>query len=334
MGRSERDQRPGVGDQHDGGPVSDRSSAGRHPQEGDRSQAALSIIPPLHRLPAAWRGLLICFVVFLGAGYVVAQLNVLAQNQMIDGEPGLSFEDLKLKYHGGWIERQEGKAAPSRMLEMINGAMREYLQSDEHYEVLVRWLESGAGRMAFEAGAPTPRDVLFTCLDCHSAESDDEIGREAPFGPDLFTVDYDMVSKFTLAAAKEQTHESGLTRVWREPVRWQALVMTAHAHVLSVPIFVALLGGLFLWTGWPKSPAWRTALACAPLVFFLIDLACWWLARLPEAGPIFVGGIAAAGALFGASYGLQWAVVLAALCRRTKAPDGETRAQTRTESRA
>jgi hypothetical protein len=260
--------------------------------------------------------LLICFVVFLGAGYVVAQLNVLAQNQMIDGEPGLSFADLKLKYHGGWIEREPGKAAPSRMLEMIRGAMREYFQTDEHYEVLVRWLESGAGRVQFEAGpAPTPHDVLFTCLDCHSPESGEAIGRESPFGPDLFSVEYDMVSKFTLAGSAEKTDKSGRARVWRAPVRWQALVMTAHAHVLSVPIFVAMLGGLFLWTGWPRAQRRRTLLACAPLVFFLADLACWWLARLPGVGPFFVGLIAVAGALFGASYALQWAVVMMALCR-------------------
>ncbi len=159
-------------------------------------------LPQLNRLPLAWRALITCFMVFLGTGDLVAQLNVLYQNELVDGQPGLSFTDLKLRYSGGYVTRSEGEPLPSRMLEMIAGEMRQYFDTDANYEVLNGWLAGGATSEAFEAGdEPTPHDVIFSdCMRCHAADSKEEPGPESPFGPDLFEVNYEMVSKFTLAA--------------------------------------------------------------------------------------------------------------------------------------
>jgi len=278
------------------------------------AQASRFRLPPLHSLPVAWRALLTVVVIFIGAGYFAALVNVLAQNELVDGQPGLSAADLILKYAGKQVPVVAGKAPPSRMLEMIRTAMREYFDSDDDFRVLERWLTAGASREAFTSGPePTPHDVvLTTCLRCHAADSRKEIGRKSPFGPDQFTVDYEWVSKFTLAPPP------GATSVWRPPRDWRDLALTTHAHMLSVPVFVVLLGALFLCSGWPQGESraaavWRTVLACAPLVLFLADVACWWLARLPGVGWVFALTIGATGVLFGVAFGLQWIVVIGAL---------------------
>ena len=268
-------------------------------------------LPKLNRLPTAWRALITCFMIFLGAGYFVAQLNVLYQNEMTDGEPGLSFLDLKLRYHGGMVQRTEGKALPSRMLEMIGSAMRQYFDEDAHYEVLSSWLAGGATEEGFTTGEePTPFDVIFSdCMRCHAADSNEDPGAESPFGPDLFSVEYEAVSKFTLAGEPDQSE------VWRPPTSRRDLAMTSHVHVFGVPTFLAIQSMLFLWAAGSKGK-WRTFLACGPLAFFFIDLACWWLARIPVIGVAFVALITVSAALFGLTFLIQWVVVMVSIWRR------------------
>ena len=271
----------------------------------------------MNAVPLAWRVLLTTVVVFIAGGYVAALVNIVGQNELTDGQPGLSTRDLLLRYSGANVDVTAGEAPPSRMLEMVSTAMRGYVSSDAEFEVLVGWLRHGATRAAFTAGPePTPHDVILAnCLRCHAVDGGEEIAATAPFGPDLFEVNFQQVSEFTLTA------EPGQTRVWRAPRDWRALALTTHAHLLSVPVFVVLLGGLFLWTGWPhrasRGGEWlRVVLGSAPLVFFLIDVACWWLARIPEIGWLFALTIGATGALFGATFVLQIIIVLRGLWRR------------------
>lgn len=266
-------------------------------------------IPKLHELPLAWKGLITCFLLLLGSGYFVAQLNVLARNQYVDGKPGLGFRDLLLKYHGGRVTAEPGEALPSRMLEMIQGSMRQYFQNDHENAVLLGWLRNGATREAFTAGdEPTPSDVMLTCLRCHAADSGEDIAKDSPFGPDMFDLDFDLVARHTLSA------EPGASSVWRPPTAWEDLAMTTHAHIFSVPTFVIMLGGLFLWSGWP-SGLWRTYLGCAPLALFFAELASWWLARIPGIGAFFAIMIGVFAAAFGIAYLFQWVIVMLALWR-------------------
>jgi hypothetical protein len=278
------------------------------PGDGGRIVQPSELSPP-------WRWLITCVLVFLLGGYFAALVNVVGQNELTDGQPGLGPRDLLLKYHGGWVELKAGEAAPSRMLEMIQTAMRQYFDSDDDFNVLLGWLKSGAGEEQFAAGPePTPLDVvLTTCLRCHAAEGAEEIGTKSPLGMDQYTPDFEMISEFTLAGGHQHEDEHGEAenRVWREPRDWRDLALTTHVHMLSVPMFVVLLGALFLWTGALSArPRLRTTLACAPLVLFLLDIAFWWLARLPGVGPAFALGIGATGALFGASFVAQWAIII------------------------
>jgi hypothetical protein len=274
-----------------------------------------SAFPELHAMSAPWRVLLTVGVLFIAAGYGAATLNVLAQNELTDGKPGLTLQDVLLKYSGGYVERAAGEAAPSRMLEMIQGSMRQYFSDDASFEVVLNWLKAGAAREGFGGSGNTPESVLLTdCLRCHAGDSGADIAATAPFGPNLFTVDYDAVSRFTLAAAP------GETRVWRAPRGWRELALTTHVHMLSVPVFVMVIAVLFLWTGWPSGhSALRSVLGSAPLVLFFVDVACWWLARLPEYGWVFAGAIPVTGALFGPLFLLQILVVLRGLWRPPRA---------------
>lgn len=276
---------------------------------------ACPLLPAMRNLPLAWKIVLTVVLLFLAAGYVAALANIYAQNELVDGRPGLSPRDLVLKYAGGDVEVKAGQAAPSRMLEMIQGAMRQYFSDDASYRVLHEWLKSGAGEQAFRTARDdlSPEDVFIAdCLRCHAADSGEEIGTKSPFGPDQFTPDYKLISKFALP------HEPGQTVVHRDPVDWRDLAMSSHAHLLAVPMFLILLATLFLWAGWPAGRSragqiTRGAIAASPLAAFLLDVACWWLARLPGVGRLFALAIAGTGALFGLGFAVQWLVVMRSL---------------------
>ncbi len=276
------------------------------------------LLPPIGALPLAWRIVLTVVLLFLAAGYLAALANIYAQNERVDGEPGLGPRDLILKYAGGNVRIEPGKPAPSRMLEMIQGAMRQYFSDDASYRVLYTWLSNGAREDAFSdpIGELSPEDVFIAdCLRCHAADSGETIGTKSPFGPDQFTPDYARIRKFALPTTP------GQPTVRRDPIDWRDLAMSTHAHLLSVPMFLVLLATLFLWTGWPAGPAPRTqrlrgVIAALPLAAFLLDVACWWLARLPGVGRFFALAIAGTGALFGLGFVTQWIVVMTALWRR------------------
>lgn len=273
-------------------------------------------IPPITEISSAWRVLLTTVVVFIACGYGAALLNIYAQNELIDGRPGLSVDDLILLYSGGEVRVEPGEAPPSAMLRMIQGSMRQYFSDDDHYELLLNWLQHGAAPESFSGDDDlTPETVLvLDCMGCHASDSSHSISRTAAFGPTMFAADYEQVARFTTRV------EPGQATAYRPPRGWRELAMSTHVHMLSVPVFVVLIAGLFLWAT-SESDGWiatqRAWLGAAPLVLFLIDVACWWLARIPQVGWLFALAIGASGALFGLTFLTQIAVVLRELLRRT-----------------
>jgi hypothetical protein len=199
------------------------------------------------------------------------------------------------------------------MLEMIAGEMRQYFDTESNYDVLNGWLAAGATAEAFEAGdEPTPHDVIFSdCMRCHARDSKEDPGPESPFGADLFSVEFEMVSEFTLAGDPEATE------VWRPPTSLRDLAMTSHVHVFGVPTFLVMQSVLYLWAVGARG-RWRVVLACGPLVFFFADFACWWLARIPGVGVFFVAMIVVSAMLFGLTFLIQWCVIMFQLWRRSE----------------
>jgi len=95
---------------------------------------------------------------------------------------------------------------------------------------------------------------------------------------------------------------------WKEAKRRQlsveALTQSTHAHLLTFSILWALTGLTFAFTRYPL--AVRTLIAPIVLIAQVIDVACWWLARLdPPAGPYFALAIMGTGAVVGIGLVLQ-----------------------------
>lgn len=276
--------------------------------------ATVSVPAHIRGLPLAWRILASVVVTLIGLGYVSALVNIIGQNELVDGKPGLTIDDLRLKYAGAMITREAGTAPPSRMLEMIQGSMRQYFSDATEFDVLYGWLQDGATAEALTAGEePTPADVLLvSCLGCHSDDGGHEIADTASFGPSQFELpEHARLAQFATVVKPEASE------VWVAPRDWRSLALTTHAHMLSVPIFVVLLAGLFLWSRPLPLRHVRTGLLAAlPLLLFLVDVACWWLARLPGIGTVFLYVLMASGGLFAATFLGQWAFVLWSLWRK------------------
>ena len=273
----------------------------------------LALPGQLRDLPRAWRILLFVVVLLIGLGYGSALVNVYGQNELVDGKPGLTIDDLRLKYRGAYVEVEAGEAPPSRMLEMIQGSMRQYFSDDNEFDLMYAWLSSGATEGGLDEGEElTPSDVLVvSCLSCHADDAGHEIAATASFGPGQFEPpSYEKLSKFVSVVEPE----SG--KAWVAPRDWRSLALTTHAHMLSVPIFVVFLAGLFLWSRPASLDATTTGwLAATPLLLFLTDVACWWLARLPTGGTLFLYILMASGAAFALTFGGQWLFVMWNLLR-------------------
>ncbi|MCK6456271.1 MAG: hypothetical protein L6Q92_07045 [Phycisphaerae bacterium] len=252
----------------------------------------------LRTFPVSTRGMIGAFLLMIAGGYLFALLNIVATHSMADGRRGLSFDDLRAVYSGLTVERGSRDVIPSRMLQMIEGAMRQYLEDQDDFEVLRAWLASGGAPAGLDERSRdrTPRRVIIlNCLRCHAADANTDISRKAPFGPDQMTVDPQHVAR--VAAAREV---EGSKSVRIGPQETRHLILITHAHMLAIPIFTLIVGGLFaLVSGPPRAIA---VLTPAPMLALLVDFSGWWLARL---FPPAIGLIVAGGAVFGLAFAVQ-----------------------------
>jgi hypothetical protein len=260
----------------------------------------------LSRVPAPARVTLLCFLAIVGFGYLVAVANLYTSHAMADGEPGLSLRDLRVMFSGS-SEAEDGSGVmPSRMLTMIHGAMRQYVESDEEFGILESWLKAGGRIEAMHEGVDgkSPAEVIMTnCLRCHAQSSRTEISRHSPFGQDEFEVDAAMVSRFTGGgAASRSTPQYTLPR----------LILVSHIHMLSIPMFTLAVGLMFMMSGGPAR--FRAIVGPLPMAALAVDFAGWWLARLHEA---FIYALVGAGAVFGVALGVQIVCAAAVLVGRS-----------------
>lgn len=272
-----------------------------HGNPTDRWRGLLGAIPPGARV------MLTAFLLIIGTGYCVAVANIYHSHQMADGKEGMTIDDVRAVYGG--LKVAEGETVPSRMLTMIAGAMRQYIDSDEDFTILVDWLKAGGTEAGLDEGSKTPRRVLtLTCLRCHAQSAETEISRKSPFGPDDFDVDYTMLSSFTSAGAAPAGEPIEVPPQYTIP----RLVLVTHVHMLAIPVFTLIVALLFSMTRFPAMPrAWLTPL---PMLALMFDFAGWWLARVSG---MFVFVLMGAGAVFGLVFALQILVELVDLWRPT-----------------
>jgi hypothetical protein len=87
-----------------------------------------------------------------------------------------------------------------------------------------------------------------------------------------------------------------------------SLTQTTHVHALSFSMLYALTGFAFAFSSYP---GWlRGILAPLVLAAQVVDLSCWWLARLPNVGPYFALAILGTGTVVGIGLLLQIVLTL------------------------
>ena len=231
----------------------------------------------------------------------------------------MGLDDLRRTFHG--LEKQITPDAQilvtSPMLEQIRpgGDMREHLEpgGEPAIRALTSWLESGAKEADFaksglvESGDPSAKETIAAnCIECHNADGGDM--EDTPYAASA-----DAEPEYALVAAYvtpeyEQQQSGGPQQLKLSPTGLKELVHVTHAHILSIPVFTLIVGGLFLMTG--LGPAWKLVLGPLPMLATLLDISSWWLARPFEP---FIYVIAAAGAIFGVAYGLQVLCILGSM---------------------
>ena len=272
----------------------------------------------LARLSLSAKALVSLFLLLVGLGYFAATANIYFQHQDADLEPGLTLDDLKRTFHG--LEKEitpEAKVTVnSTMLEQVRpgGDMREYLDpgGESAVRALIFWLENGAAEEDFakselaQAGDPSAKQVITDqCIECHNADGGEM--EDAPFADDEESKpEFANVEK--VAKPEYTRHDSGPQQVTLAPTGLKELVHITHAHILAIPVFTLIVGVLFLMTGCGSSV--KLILGPLPMLAVVADIGSWWLARFYEP---FIYVIAASGAVFGATYGLQILCILASM---------------------
>jgi len=160
------------------------------------------------------------------------------------------------------------------------------------------------------------RLALVAWIEAGAAKGDYESDRFAL--PEGFRVN-DLTSKFSVKAPAgagatagpavgQPNREKTARERWDEAKSRQLdvdkLTQSTHAHLLTFSLLWAATGVIFAFTSY--SCFIRCALAPLVLVAQVIDVACWWLARLEQpAGPYFALAIMGTGAVVGLGLGLQ-----------------------------
>ncbi len=264
----------------------------------------------LVNLSTAAKTLLTTFLLLMGVGYLVALTNIWEHHHDADLEPGLSFDDLRRVYHGldKQTEPQELEHQPSLMEKMIrpDGLMRKNLEKggEAAIRALTSWLRGGSKEVDFtrgglaEPGDPSAKEVIAgQCIRCHNAA--DGIMSDVPYAKAADAEpEYDLVME--VAAPGAGTPGTGSRTQHLSPTGQAQLVQITHAHILAIPVFTLIIGGLFLMTG--LSDKFKLLLTPLPMIAICFDFASWWLARPMEP---FVYVLAIAGAVFGLGLGAQ-----------------------------
>jgi mono/diheme cytochrome c family protein len=131
-------------------------------------------------------------------------------------------------------------------------------------QAMIAWLEAGASGEAYNADAFALPAAL----------------RSEPLTAELKTEAVD-----TPASAKPVAKPAKKRSAKARQVSVETLTQSTHAHLLSFAMMWGLTGFIFAFTSYNYTL--RCLIAPAAVVFQVIDLACWWLARLNGVGPYF-----------------------------------------------
>jgi hypothetical protein len=151
---------------------------------------------------------------------------------------------------------------------------------------LMAWLQASAPEVAYEADAfPLPKELAGQPLTRRLQTETVPAKAEQP------------------ANGHGEHAAEAKRKAKSRQISVESLTQSTHAHLLSFAMLWALTGLTFAFTSYSL---WaRVTLAPIVLLAQLIDVACWWLARLPDVGPYFALAVIGTGAVVGVGLVLQ-----------------------------
>lgn len=205
------------------------------------------------------------FLLLAGLAYVMALAYLYTSYQGIDGEPGLSVEDVAENYYGN--------RSGTRLESALRGAMAGYIDTEQRNHI-VEWLKSGAPEGDY---ASKIQPILSErCVMCHSAASGLGI-------PDF-------------------TSYQGIKEVANVDtgVSLHSLMKVSHIHLFGIALVALGIGLVFRFALLPSGL--QQTLTLLPFIAIFIDISAWFLTKWD---PFYAYTVIFAGALLGFSWALQ-----------------------------
>jgi len=199
----------------------------------------------LTRLSLPVRVLFTGYLMAIGAGLMMAGLQILLTHGMADGKLGLSVDDIVYSYYGN--------RTGSKLESKLNGSMKDKAPPEERLEI-IKWARNGASKEEWDARIG--QIMQQRCAMCHANI------------PSLHDVSkYEVAAK--LAEVDEGATVSQLTRV-------------SHIHLFGIAFIFMFVGFIFSFAvGFSK---WvKVVLIFTPFAFLVLDIASWWLTKMNPA---------------------------------------------------
>jgi hypothetical protein len=205
------------------------------------------------------------FLLLAGVAYLMALTYLYTSLDGIDGQAGLSVEDVAENYYGN--------RSGTRLESALRGPMAGYIET-EHRNHIVEWLKSGAPEADYERIIKPMLDDR--CVVCHSASSGLDI-------PGLSS--YDGVKQMANIDTGVSLH---------------SLMKVSHIHLFGIALVALAIGMVFRFA---LLPAWfQHTLTLLPFIAIFTDIAAWFLTKWD---PVYAYTVVAAGGLLGLAWALQ-----------------------------
>jgi hypothetical protein len=187
--------------------------------------------------------LLTMAVIALAATWAIGEGLLVRNNRLQDKKPGVSIDDLKISFTGGYKSMFEAR---------VKTDMRQYLANGDEVSVLASWAQGGGDRAEFSRGVSTL--VNDRCTSCHAP------GGKASFQP---LTSYEEIS--------------ALVKTPAAPSASQQLLVT-KVHLAGIGLMLALLGLLFTKTAWARE--YKGLVILFAYLGLFADFGAWWLMRV------------------------------------------------------
>lgn len=197
------------------------------------------------------------------------------------GRRAMSKQNMMKAFFEESLETIDGEDTP---WEDLKPAQRSELTPKREAErlAMIAWIEAGAPQKQYEADAfPLPPGDAFKNLPLPLKTV------ASPVKPE--DIAKKPIDKWSEARSRQLSVD--------------ALTQSTHAHLLTFSILWALTGIVFAFTHY--SSVLRCVLSPLVLIGQVLDVSCWWLARLDGVGPYFALAVMGTGAVVGLGLGAQ-----------------------------